>query len=135
MWSIARILINFWQLWPILIKYNCDMCDNFENHEQLWQLWSIVKIINNCEFLWQLSTIVNFCHNYQQLWQYWPYCLSRIESDILSVMFNILFCTTLLGYTNHSQTSVFFTQKVNVTDKMSDSIRERQYGQYCHNCW
>ena len=78
---IVTIVINstnFWQIFATVTNvdkiqlwhYNCD---NFENHEQLWQL----------------SKVVNFCDNCEELWQYWPYCLSRIESDILSVMFEV----------------------------------------------
>ena len=31
--------------------------------------------------------MINFFDNCEELWQYWQYCISRIESDILSVMF------------------------------------------------
>ena len=59
---------KLWQLWPIVI-----FCENYQ------QLWIFVTIINNCKF----------CDNFEELWQYWSYCLSRIESDILSVMFEV----------------------------------------------
>ena len=53
---------------------NYDKCGYFEN-------W------DNYDELWQLSTVVKFRDSYGEFWQHWPYCLSRIESDILSVMF------------------------------------------------
>ena len=40
---------------------------NCDNYQQMWIFW------DNCD----------------ELWQYWPYCLSRIESDILSVMLTL----------------------------------------------
>ena len=66
-WPILATVANFdkWQLWQVLHFALWTNCDNYQ------QLWMFGRIINNSE----------------ELWQYWPCCLSRIESDIMSVMF------------------------------------------------
>ena len=51
-----------------------------------------------------------------------PFSLRRSENDV-----------HILGYSNWIICRSFSQIYSNMTDRMSDSIRERQYDQYCHN--